>query len=228
MDESWRERTRAALIAHFERASSPRLVLSTIVVITGAAGLLVSHALLVFGEVRMALRYPIAVGIAYLVFLGLVRAWAEIERNRVDPEAIARGDEPSRHYRAGPSNGFRWWDFLDANLDANDFFAADEGCLVGCALTLIGAVIGGVVISLIASAPALIADVFLDAVLVTLLYKRLKNAARRHWLGTAIKRTWIAAAATALMLSIGGAVIQWHWPRARSIGDLIRESAARR
>jgi hypothetical protein len=58
--------------------------------------------------------------------------------------------------------------------------------------------------------------------LMTALYKRLKTASRQHWLGSAIQRTWIAALITMASLGICGAVIQVHWPKAKSIGDIWR------
>ncbi len=53
----------------------PRLQMSGIMILTGAAGLLASFAMLRLGLTEMGLRYPVAVLLAYGVFLGLLRLW---------------------------------------------------------------------------------------------------------------------------------------------------------
>ena len=58
-----------------ERRGYPRLQMMLIVALTGGAGFLGSFALLAFGVDSLALRYPLAVGIAYLVFLLLLWLW---------------------------------------------------------------------------------------------------------------------------------------------------------
>ena len=52
-------------------------------------------------------------------------------------------------------------------------------------------------VSFVMAGPELLAEVFLDAVVVTILYRHLKTAAKEHWPGTAVKRTWISALLTA-------------------------------
>jgi len=221
MNDQKRERIRAALESHFERTTSPRFLLSLIVFITGGVGFLVSYALLHSGETDMWVRYPASVAAAYLVFLLLLRIWAEWERHRINPETAKNmAGQPSRSpsYGGSSNSHFRWADLLDIP----DIGGADEGCLLGCVFTVVIVAIGGAILVLIESAPVLIADIFLDAVLMSLLYKHLKTAARQHWLGTAIRRTWATMLITAVALSIAGAVIQWYWPEAKSIGDMHR------
>ena len=165
-------------------------------------------------------RYPISVAAAYVVFLVSLRIWAEIERKRIDPDGAQRlADEQPFVPDRKSSNRYPSWPGI---FDLTDFGMDGEGCIVGCVFVVVAVAVGGAVITVIASAPALIADVFLDAVLMTILYKRLKAAAQQHWLGTAIKRTWRPMLITAVALSIAGGVIQWHWPKARSIGDMWR------
>ncbi len=63
----------------------PRLQMSLLVLLTGAAGMLASYLLLRGGIQVMALRYPLALGIAYIVFLVLLWLWLRTKaRDYVD------------------------------------------------------------------------------------------------------------------------------------------------
>ncbi|MES2369835.1 MAG: hypothetical protein V4554_10175 [Pseudomonadota bacterium] len=58
-----------------EQDSFPRIQMSLIVCVTGAAGLLFSFLMLDAGVTSMALRYPLALLMAYGVFLVLLWLW---------------------------------------------------------------------------------------------------------------------------------------------------------
>ena len=58
-----------------ELNSYPRLQMTLMVMLTGAAGMAASYALLKGGVQMMALRYPLALRIAYIVFLVLLYLW---------------------------------------------------------------------------------------------------------------------------------------------------------
>ena len=224
----WRLRTRAALEAYFRKRSFPRFTLGLLVIIAGLAGFLISHALLHHGIEAMALRYPLAVVGGYLVFLGLLRLWVEIERSRYDPGQMDLSNAPPAEDGDQPSS----WTFPNHRsscldwLDVTDLFVPEEGCLIGCALALVlGAIFGAgsFLVTFITAAPELLAEVFLDAVVVTMLYRHLKSAAKEHWLGTAVKRTWISALCTAGALGITGAGLDWLAPHSHSIGAAVKE-----
>ncbi len=68
------------------RLSMPRLQMAVIVAATGGAGFLASYLLLEAGLGRMWLRYPLAVGLAYLVFFLLLRVWLAWQRHGFDPD----------------------------------------------------------------------------------------------------------------------------------------------
>src|SRR5262245_48307719 len=57
------------------RTRWPRLQMSAIAALTGASGFVASWVLLAFGLDSMALRYGLAVLVAYGAFLLLVRIW---------------------------------------------------------------------------------------------------------------------------------------------------------
>ena len=178
----------------------------------------------------MWLRYPLAVIGGYLVFLAQLRLWVEIERARYDPNQVEiptdfSNDTPST---PPPTNRFTkdsesWLDWLDLPGSVCEL---DDGCLVGCVFVfLFGLLVGavGLVFSVIIAAPELLAEVFLDAVVVTMLYRHLKTAAREHWLGTAVKRTWKSAVVTAAASSFLGLVLAVMAPNSHSVGSAVRE-----
>lgn len=217
----------AALQRYFERHSYPRSMLALLLLVAGAAGFLVSYGLLRMGVDHMWMRFPLAVFAGYGVLLALVRGWVELEKQSFDPDdpvlredlAGRRSEFKSRHQP--PSRG---WDWLDVSpLDGID---GDEGCLpallVGMLVLLIVAIIGA-----LAAAPALIAEVFLDAFLVSVLYRRLRMAEQEHWLGTAIRKTWRVALITAIVLALAGWVLEELAPGARSIGRALEQLMSR-
>lgn len=225
MDEGrWRDRARVALTKYFEKRSYPRQALVLLILVVGLIGFLASVAMLRAGVTSMAIRYPIAVLAAWCAMLGLIRVWVELEKRRFDPEAPelreAFGDgeirSPARRLpRDRSSNWLDWLDFPDVGS------LLDDGCLP---LFLVAAVIGLVVVVLvaIAGAPTLLAEVFLDVFIATVLYRRLKKAAQGNWLGTAIRGTWGLALCTAALLGIVGCLLQAMVPEAHSIGPAVR------
>jgi hypothetical protein len=78
------ERTRAIERVRRRIASGgrPRLLVSFLLALTGAAGFLVSTALLHLGVTLMTVRYPLAVLSAYTVFLLLLRLWLAFQRRQ--------------------------------------------------------------------------------------------------------------------------------------------------
>jgi hypothetical protein len=75
-----RQRAIEILKRRLIRAGSPRLQMTGIVLLTGGAGFLASMGLLAIGVQRMAIRYPLAVILAYAAFLLLLRGWLALQR----------------------------------------------------------------------------------------------------------------------------------------------------
>lgn len=85
------ERVRRQLMRH----GSPRLLVSFLLALTGVAGFLSSSALLHLGVEMMAVRYPLAVLLAYSVFLLLLRLWLALQRrsgSRLEDSLFDLGD----------------------------------------------------------------------------------------------------------------------------------------
>ena len=215
--------SQASLEAYFRRRSFPRLTLSLLLLLTALTGFLISYAMLELGMQHMWVRYPIATLGSYCLLLALIRGWVAIERSRFDPEyaAIADGDETDRTYSVRASiHQHSWFDWLDIP----DFGIADldEGCLPA----ILFAVVAGLLVTILVTvsmAPGLIAEVFLDAFIVSALYRRLSMAQKGHWLGAALKKTWAPALVTAVILAIGGWALERMAPGAPSIGKAIQQ-----
>jgi hypothetical protein len=178
------------------------------------------------GVPHMWIRYPVAVLGAYGVFLLLIRGWVEIERAKFDSRAVKFSDEiriaggyPDE-WRRESGQGSSWFDWLDvSNID----FGFDEGCLPLILFGVVFGLIAAVCVTVI-NAPALLAEVFVDAFLVSIMYRKLRIAAKAHWLGTAIRRTWRTALFVATLLMIGGVCLEMLAPGSRSIGPAIKHA----
>jgi hypothetical protein len=86
------------------------------------------------------------------------------------------------------------------------------------------AALGGVVCIayVIYIAPLLLAEVALDAALISAAYRRLRKEDVGHWTGAVFRRTWIPAAVLVLFMFAAGFAAQRIVPDARSIGGVIR------
>lgn len=98
-------------------------------------------------------------------------------------------------------------------------------------MALIVALTGGV--GLLASfyvvylAPGLFAELLFDGALSFTLYRHLRHQAPSHWLGTAVRKTVLPFAITAVFLAAVGAGMAWHAPGARTMGEVIAQHRAR-
>jgi hypothetical protein len=99
----------------------------------------------------------------------------------------------------------------------------DDGWAIIAIVLLVIAALALVIISgyIIYTAPALLAEVFLDGALVTGLYKRMpQEAGPRHWLRVCVRRTWWLVLIILLLLGTAGYAMQRAVPEARSIGGV--------
>lgn len=206
----------------------PRLQMSLIIGLTGLAGLLFSFLLLRSGLDAMWIRYPAAVGLAYGVFLLLLRIWIWFQARRpaddLNPwdlaDALSSLDtiEPTTRgsVHADTSGSGDWLEAL--NLDDAVFV------LVALAALLAGALVCFFVIW---SAPALLAEMLVDGVVMAGVYHKLKATDRRSWLTGALRRTWLQAGTVALFFGVAGFALQQVVPEARSIGPVIQNLSSR-
>ena len=224
--------------------SMPRLQMSLILLFTGLAGFLASFSLLQLNVSRMWIRYPIAILIAYGVFLLLLRLWLWIHGREMDVDLDLDLADPVLELPSGGSGSSEVSHF-NAVADIGDSHAdgslgesaassggssssslwsginfdldLEEGWfLVIVVIVLIGALIASLYIIYIA--PLLLAEILIDGVLLVGLYKRVKHIDQRHWLRTAVRRTLLPALLIAMFFSVAGFAMQRVAPEAHSIG----------
>ena len=196
--------------------------MALIVMVTGLLGFLASWILLHTGMDSMTVRYPLAVGIAYLGFLGLLWAWL---RTRAEdwsdvPDLSGLLPHSTKEAAVPPLSG-EGGDFggagASASFDgtppmatestlpnlgdaASSALEADE---FAAPLLLLMALAAGVLAAAYAIyiAPTLLAELLLDGLLSITLYRHLRHLETQHWLHTAFKRTLLPFGMAALMMA---------------------------
>jgi hypothetical protein len=208
--------------------------MAAIVSATGLVGLLASAWLRAVGLHSMWIRYGVAVGIAYGAFMFFVWLWLQWKRRQHvdDPGWKGEGLDDRGSTWEAASTGDLVTDSRMPSSSSGDFFVgdlldADEGIVWVAIILAIGCLLfaAGYVIFI---APELLAELLLDGVLSTALYRRLRRLHRRHWVESVLARTWIPTAIVAVAFVIAGAVCQRYAPEATSLGDVWRHWQASR
>lgn len=75
------------------------------------------------------------------------------------------------------------------------------------------------------AAPLLLAEVALDAALVSTVYRRLHKRDVGHWAGAVLRLTWLPAVGLTFFMAATGFILQLIVPEARSIGGVLRALA---
>ena len=104
---------------------------------------------------------------------------------------------------------------------------ADEGAIPLVIALLIAALAAALVfatIYLVYLAPALFAEPLVDGALSASLYRRMRGLQTRHWLESAVRRTALPFAVTALGLGATGFGFQVYAPDARTLGEVVKQS----
>jgi hypothetical protein len=208
----------------------PRLQMLLLVSLTSVAGALASVGLLHLGLFTQWLRYPMAVGFAYMAFLTLLWVWLRARSQDFSevveavPDLLSGGTidmnlpamaEVISSGGGGDFGGGGASASFDVDLDSSDLpdipdVLSPVSDALGAssdaeefAIPLILLILVGVVVLasffLVYSAPLLFAELLVDGALGTGLYRRLRRIEPRAWLETALRRTWIPFALTALV-----------------------------
>jgi hypothetical protein len=231
------------------RKSHPRLHASLILLLTGLAGFLASFVLLRLGIDAMWLRYPVAILFAYGVFLILLRVWLSLSRPRdfgldivdttveVVSEVSADPGFGGGADFAGAGAGGVWQESVSSVTSTRsvstiastnssgsggsifnfDIDLDDAWIIIPVVLLLAAGVIAALYVVYIA--PALLAEILLDGVLMAGLYKRVKSIEHQHWLRSAFRQTVVPAIVVVVFFTVAGLAMQMAAPDARSIGE---------
>ncbi len=206
-----RQQLIAEMRDHLERDSFPRLTILVILFVAGFVAFLTSAFALWAGMTSMALRYALAVMSGYAGFLLTLRAWLMYRQGLGNDSNVERLQLASDLNVSPPLP--RSWFASDSRLFSLDL---DD---LWWLLLLIAAILGAAatIVYVIYDAPILLAEVALDAGLLSAIYQR-----HRHWSRTAFRRTWLAATSLAIFMSIAGSALGHLVPHAHSIGDVLR------
>jgi hypothetical protein len=242
------ERARERLL----RESFPRTQMTLIVALTGGFGLLTSFAMLQVGMDSMAVRYPLALSIAYLFFLFLIWLWLRTNaEDYLDVPGVAdlstspRPSAGTPDFKGGGGNfggGGATGSFDAATHAPNEATSPPLGAVgdsVGSVEDadewaipiLAGALaIGTAFASLyvVYLAPILFAEVLVDGALSYALFRHLRGQDPHHWLSSTFRRTVVPFAATAVFLVAVGAGMAAYAPGAKSVGEVMEHASARR
>jgi hypothetical protein len=222
--------TRKAAIDQIKRKllsnSNPRFEMICILALTGVFGFISSFLMLLLGVTAMSIRYPIAVLFGYCMFLFILGVWIEHKTGRkieppdidVDPLDIGlyfphSNSGSSTFEMGGGSNSGGSTTGGGFSLDLDDAWLI----ILACA-ALAGALI--VFIYVIYSAPVFLAEILLDSLLLAGLNKKLKNTEDRHWVMSAVRRSWIQVGLVIAFFAIAGYLMQMAAPEAHSMGEV--------
>lgn len=221
-----REQTRRRAEAWLLRTGSPRFQMFLIVAMTGMAGFVFSVLLLKLGLGSMALRYPIAVVLAYGVFLLLVRLWLAYQSLRgIDEERPDASDhlDSALHMVDGIDDLFtargRGSDSGSAGAVGGAVDAEGLVYLVIALAALFAAVL--VCCYIIWTGPALFAEVLVDALIMSRVYKNMKANEQPYWVKGVLRRTWVPALLVVFFFSLAGFAMHKVAKDAESIGGFI-------
>ena len=220
----------ARVRARFEANGSARLQVFLILIVCGLVGFLTSVALLRLGLEHMGLRYPIAVLSAYGTFLLCVRVWVQLRRHAgelqldvpspdIEVGGMARGSGFGGGRSGGGGGGARWQATSDADHGIDVGLDLDDGWLLALGVACVAG--GALAIAYVVYiAPVLLAEIALDAALVSGVYSRLRRSDTRHWFDSALRRTWLPALVTTAFAGGVGVMVEYMVPSAKSIGDV--------
>jgi putative solute:sodium symporter small subunit len=235
-----RDRLVRRLRSHLEQHGHPRLEMAVVVSLAGMAGFILSYALLAAGYTSMPLRYMIAATGAYIAFLtllGLYVAWKRRLEAELDPldalDAVShlepwrlrpglRDDGAFSGGRSGGAGHSASWGDSSAGSSSTAWMDGDLD--LGWVLLIVVAAVAGVIAvgSIVWTAPMLLAEVLVDALIVSTVSHQLSQTERRDWTATAIRRTWIPAVVVILTVVVGGWALQRIAPQAVSVGPALR------
>lgn len=228
-----------------ERQGWPRLQMALLVALTGGAGLLASFLLLQAGVLAMGWRYPLALAVAYLVFLALLWLWLRTSAaDYVDapgsfgdvgplPDGGGGGGGGASGLSSGGGGDFAGGG-ASASFDTPDVSPLSEGVSslaeadeFALPLVVLALAVGLALSSLyvVYTAPLLFAELLLDGALAATLYHRLRGLDTRHWIDTALRRTAMPFLLTAIFLAVCGVAMQWYAPQAHTLGEVLQHAA---
>lgn len=225
--------------ARLLRQGFPRIQMFILVSLTGLAGFGASVGMLTGGIDSMALRYTLAMGVAYIVFLLLLWVWLRTSAADYFDVPLQGGGPNARSpdgpddfvgggggFDGGGASGNVDFGVGDSGVEAlaekplEVIAQAEEGA-IPLAIILLALGIALSSLFVIWSAPLLFAEILVDALLAAGLYRRLRTLDPSHWMFAALRRTLLPFALTTLAIAGAGWGMQAYAPEARSLGEVL-------
>jgi len=211
---------------HLRERGWPRLQMTLIVALTGAAGFLASHLLRLAGIDAMLLRYPMAVLLAYgvlLMWIWIRWRWDNV-LDGLSPDVGSGSPSPRGSAVESPWGGVggrsggggasaSWNESAQAGGgDAGELpltgLAEDEAGLPLLAILGIVALVASVLLAsvwVVWSAPVLMAELLVDAAIASGLYRRMQGMHEQGWWWVCVTHTiWPLLGLLLFFVVLGG------------------------
>ena len=214
--------TRARVRQWLEDRFFLRIHMTLILLGTFLGGLVTTRMLMEMGVNVLALRYAIAVCLAYLVFLVLLKLWLMyVGSDGHSPIDAGDGLDLAFHSGGGGGGGSSSSSLnLDPDLDL-DTGGDLEGLIFMIVLIAVVILLGGIAVYYIYTAPALLSEAAFEAVLAASIARRAKKSEGTGWIG-AVTRATVAPFLAVLALSILlGWLAQRRCPEAVKLRDAV-------
>ena len=227
-----RDRAIETLTACIERRGRSQFLMLIFMVVATLTGVIASMWLHAVGMDSMAIRYPLSVGIAYLMFLlelsFFVSHHRAIRKKFVDDSAPWHATDLSGIPNVIPTGGGRSPTMLaekPSEGGGRGFgFGGFDGDGIVVVLLIIAAIVSTILTSLfmISQAPALLAEVLVDGVLFFGIAKRVNRMNTQHWVSGVMRRTFVPMLVLAAFFSAIGFGLQSIAPKATTMADAFR------
>jgi hypothetical protein len=228
----------------------PRLQMLLIVSLTGAIGFVASYLMLSLGITTIWFRYALAMGFAYLGFMGLLWVWlhtkSEDYSDIPDISGLFHTDNAGTTasileahggtFGGGGASGtfepaaIQSSPLPSSEIGLGDFSIGDVAEAEEFAIPIIVIILVAALFTLSAwiiySAPMLLSELLVDGVLSLTLYKHLRKFESNHWLETALRHTYKPFIATFILVIVMGWAVHLYTPTASSMAEAIRNHSS--
>jgi hypothetical protein len=224
----------------------PYLLMVVFLALMGLSGFLASVLMHACGLNSMGARYPLAVGIAYLVFLACLGIWlSALRKSRGSPPTYNQPKssyEP--YYDSYYYDPYPWFTFPRIGLGSKSGASSastksgsssgglelvdGDGLVLVVVILIIVAALAALAASvyLIFMAPILMAEMLVDGVLLAGMARRMRAPKAPHWSIGAIQRTWLPVLIVAGVFCVIGFALEFFVPGAHSMGEALRLAQA--
>lgn len=224
--------------------SLARIVMTLIIIAVTVAGVFSSKLLLWLGLDQILYRYPLAVIISYLTFLGLIWLWVYFMKaqfrekntatansslgigaavsgatileaqNTINSELSDQNNQKKRGADWGSGN----WDF--GNLNFGDGGGEGEGVVIFFFIVLVVAIIV-VSVYTIAQAPILLDQVVFEILLASGLIRSAKKYSGLEWVGGLLRATIIPFLVVFIATGVFAFVAHNYCPHGNTLSDIF-------